>query len=124
MGGGPAPKNHYRSGVAVGLVVDEQFRRFKSRKKDPLKQWKLSPVDQQSRDKWDEYTEAKESMFFYTDTADAPWTLIKSDDKKRARINCMRHYLYQLDYPSKDPTVVYKPDPLIVGTVGKMNNKE
>jgi polyphosphate kinase 2 len=92
----------------------EQARRFKARKFDPLKHWKLSPVDIESFGKWDEYTEAKEAMFFYTDTADAPWTLIKSDDKKRARINCMRHLLYELDYPDKDEEVVQGPDPLIV----------
>jgi polyphosphate kinase len=102
----------------------EQLRRFHARRHDPLKHWKLSPIDIESLDRWEEYTSEKSSMFFYTDTADAPWALIKSDDKKRARINCMRHYLYQLEYPSKDPTVVYKPDPLIVGTVGKMKNRE
>jgi len=100
----------------------EQLRRFHSRRHDPLKHWKLSPIDLESLDMWDEYTNEKSAMFFYTDTADAPWTLIKSDDKKRARINCMRHYLYHLDYPSKDPTVVREPDPLIVGSVGRMNN--
>ena len=64
-----------------------------ARETDPLKQWKLSPIDKASLDKWDEYTEAKEAMFFNTDTADAPWTIIKSDDKKRARLNCMLHFL-------------------------------
>jgi polyphosphate kinase len=59
-------------------------------------------------------TEAKEAMFFYTDTADAPWTVIRSNDKKRARLNCMRHFLSQLEYPSKDPDVVTAPDPNIV----------
>ncbi len=66
-------------------------------------------------DKWIEYTQAKESMFFYTDTADAPWTVIKSDDKKRARLNCMQHFLASLDYPDKNEHVVHGPDPLIVG---------
>jgi len=102
----------------------EQLRRFHARQHDPLKHWKLSPIDIESLDKWDEYTNEKSAMFFYTDTADAPWTLIKSDDKKRARINCMRHYLYQLDYPSKDPAVACLPDPLIVGTVKEMNNHD
>ncbi len=102
----------------------EQLRRFHARRHDPLKQWKLSPIDIESLDMWEEYTNEKSAMFFYTDTADAPWTLIKSDDKKRARINCMRHYLYQLNYPSKDPTVVREPDPLIVGTVKKMNGND
>ncbi len=93
----------------------EQFRRFQARRTDPLKQWKLSPIDLASLDKWDEYTKAKESLFFYTDTADAPWTVIKSDDKKRARINCMRYVLYQLPYPNKNPDVVQVPDPKLVG---------
>ncbi len=95
----------------------EQLRRFHARTHDPLKQWKLSPIDLQSLDKWDAYTAAKNAMFFYTDTADAPWTVVKSDDKKRARINCMRDFLFRLDYPNKDPAVAYAPDPLIVGAV-------
>jgi polyphosphate kinase 2 len=93
----------------------EQLRRFHSRKLDPLKQWKLSPVDLESLGKWEEYTKAKEAMFFYTDTADAPWYVVKSDDKKRARINCMQHFLYHLDYPDKDDAILQKLDPLIVG---------
>ena len=95
---------------------EEQRRRFKARETDPLKQWKLSPIDRASMDLWDDYTEAKEAMFFYTDTADAPWTVVKSDDKKRARLNCMRHFLVNLPYPNKDHSVVRAPDNLIVGT--------
>lgn len=91
----------------------EQLRRFHGRKTDPLKQWKLSPIDLQSLDKWDDYTKAKEAMFFHTHTADAPWTVIKSDDKKRARINCLRHFLSVLDYPNKDPDMAMQPDPKI-----------
>jgi polyphosphate kinase 2 len=94
----------------------EQLRRFHSRTHDPLKHWKLSPIDLQSLDRWTNYTEAKQAMFFHTSTADAPWTVIKSDDKKRARINCMRHYLHTLDYPNKDTSVACAPDPLIVGS--------
>ncbi len=93
----------------------EQFRRFQKRRKDPLKQWKLSPIDLASLDKWDDYTKAKEAMFFYTDTADAPWTVIKSDCKKRARLNAMRHILINIPYPNKNPDVVVPPDHLIVG---------
>lgn len=93
----------------------EQSRRFRSRRVDPLKQWKLSPVDIQSLDKWDDYTEAKESIFRHTDTVEAPWTVIKSDDKKRARLNCMLHFLHGLPYPDKNRKVVTPPDPLIVG---------
>jgi polyphosphate kinase 2 (PPK2 family) len=110
-----------RSGIHLfkywfSVTRPEQFARFKSRETDPLKQWKLSPIDKASLDKWDDYTEAKEAMFFYTDTADAPWTIIKSDDKKRARLACMRHFLSQLDYAQKDEAVVGQPDPLLVGS--------
>jgi len=94
----------------------EQRRRFNAREHDPLKQWKLSPIDKASLDKWSDYTEAKEAMFFYTDTADAPWTIVKSDDKKRARLNCMQHFLSTLPYPNKNLSVVRGPDPLIVGS--------
>jgi polyphosphate kinase 2 len=92
----------------------EQARRFKSRESDPLKQWKLSNVDIASRSKWDEYTEAREEMLKHTNTELNPWTLIKSDDKQRARINCMRHFLDELDYPDKNEDVVRPPDQLIV----------
>lgn len=109
-----------RSGIRLykywfSVTQDEQKRRFGSRETDPLKQWKLSPIDKASLGKWDDYTEAKEAMFFYTDTADAPWTVIKSNCKKRARLNCMRHFLASLDYPGKDPEIAQEPDPLIVG---------
>ena len=118
-----------RSGIRFfkywfSVTRDEQDRRFESRIVDPLKQWKLSPIDEESRGKWAEYTEAKEAMFFYTDTADAPWTIIKSDDKKRARLNCMQHFLSALDYPDKDTNVVHGPDPLIVGTPSLVIEKD
>lgn len=105
-----------RSGVKLfkywfSVTQEEQRQRFTSRETDPLKRWKLSPIDRASLDKWDDYTEAKEAMFFYTDTADAPWTVIRSNDKKRARLTCMRHFLSQLDYPDKDPEVALPPDP-------------
>lgn len=93
----------------------EQAARFAARSKDPLKQWKLSPTDLASRDKWQAYTEAKEAMFFYTDSRHAPWTVVKSNDKKRARIETMRYVLSQFDYPEKDEGVVGKVDRKIVG---------
>ncbi|MBP6753908.1 MAG: polyphosphate kinase 2 [Alicycliphilus sp.] len=93
----------------------EQRRRFKEREVHPLKQWKLSPVDLASLDKWDDYTSAKEAMFFETDTADAPWTVIKSDCKKRARLNAMRYVLHKLPYANKAVDSIGKLDPLIVG---------
>lgn len=98
------------------VTQKEQKRRFKARENDPLKQWKLSPIDMASLDKWDDYTEAKEAMFFYTDTADAPWVVVKSDDKKRARLECMKHFLASLPYPDKSSAVLHGPDPLIVGS--------
>jgi polyphosphate kinase 2 len=98
----------------------EQRTRFARRQTDPVKQWKLSPMDVASLDKWDDYTEAKESMFFYTDTADAPWTVIKSNDKKRARIAALRFVLHTLDYADKDEKVVGAPDPLIVGPAAQV----
>ncbi|MCV2875054.1 polyphosphate kinase 2 [Rhodobacteraceae bacterium XHP0102] len=109
-----------RSGIRLykywfSVTQEEQQARFKARETDPLKQWKLSPIDKASLDKWDDYTEAKEAMFFYTDTADAPWLIIKSNDKKRARLNCMRHFLSSIDYRDKNTYVVQPPDPLIVG---------
>ena len=94
---------------------DEQRRRFAARHTDPVRRWKLSPMDLDSLDKWDDYTAAKEAMFFYTNTADAPWTVIKSNDKKRARLEAIRYVLWALDYTDKDVDVVGRPDPLLVG---------
>ncbi len=118
-----------RSGIRLfkywfSVTHEEQERRFNARLGDPLKQWKLSPIDQESQGKWQEYTEAKEAMFFYTDTADAPWTIIKSDDKKRARLNCMQHFLSELDYPGKNGHVLHGPDPLIVGSSSQVIEKD
>ena len=110
-----------RSGIRLfkfwfSVSREEQAQRFMARRVDPLKQWKLSPVDEASQEKWDEYPEAKEAMFFHTDLPDAPWTVVKSDDKKRARLECMRHFLSALPYPNKNLHVVHDPDPLIVGS--------
>ena len=94
---------------------EEQRTRFRIRVIDPLRQWKLSPIDLNSLDKWDDYTRAKEAMFAGTDIPEAPWTVVRSNDKKRGRIAALRWVLSQLDYPAKDPEVVGIPDPLIVG---------
>jgi polyphosphate kinase len=109
-----------RSGVWVikfwfSVSQKEQRRRFKEREVHPLKQWKLSPIDKKSLNKWKEYTDAKEAMFAQTDTADAPWTVIKSDCKKRARLNGMRYVLHKLPYANKDVEKIGRLDPLIVG---------
>jgi len=97
------------------VTQSEQRTRFVIRQVDPVRQWKLSPMDIQSLDKWDDYTEAKEAMFFYTDTADAPWTVVKSNDKKRARLEAIRHILERFDYEGKDEEIVGKPDRKIIG---------
>ncbi len=93
----------------------EQLRRFIDRQLDPVKQWKLSPIDLASLDKWDHYTDAKEAMFFHTDLADAPWTVVKSNDKRRARLEAMRYVLSRRPFEGKDEQVIGRPDPLIVG---------
>ena len=98
----------------------EQRTRFVTRQVDPVRRWKLGPMDLASLDKWDDYTEAKESMFFYTDTADAPWTVLKSNDKQRAHVAALRHVLHTLDYDDKDLDVVGQPDPLILGPAAKV----
>ncbi|MCA9040857.1 MAG: polyphosphate kinase 2 [Planctomycetaceae bacterium] len=112
--------NLTRSGIHLiklwfSVSRKEQRRRFKNREIHPLKQWKLSPIDLQSLDKWDEYTQAKEAMFFHTDTAEAPWSVVKSDCKKRARLNAMRYVLHQFSYTDKDEDKIGPVDPLLVG---------
>jgi len=96
------------------VTQDEQSRRFDSRQVDPLKHWKLSPIDLASRSKWREYTDARETMFLHTHTRENPWTIFKSDDKKRARLNCMRYFLKQLAYPDKNQAALHDLDPLLV----------
>lgn len=113
-------RNLCRSGIHLvkfwfSVSREEQLRRFGERERHPLKQWKLSPIDTASLDKWDEYTRAKEAMFFYTDTADAPWTVVKSDCKKRARLNAMRYVLHRIPYEDRDLEKIGPVDPLLVG---------
>ncbi|NGZ05307.1 MAG: polyphosphate kinase 2 [Magnetococcales bacterium] len=111
--------------VASGIILfkfyfsvskEEQLRRFNSRQNDPLKQWKLSPVDKESQDKWDDYTKAKEDMFFYSSTEQCPWTIIKSNDKKQARINGIKYLLSCLPYTGKK-TELLDYDKRVVRTV-------
>lgn len=118
-----------RSGIHLikfwfSVSREEQKRRFKERKNHPLKQWKLSPIDMASLDKWDDYTSAKEAMFFHTDTADSPWTVIKSDDKKRARLNAMRYVLHSLPYNGKEPERVGPMDALLVGRANIVHERD
>lgn len=113
-------RNLVRSGIILikfwfSVSRDEQRRRFKEREIHPLKQWKLSPIDRSSMDKWEIYTSAKENMFFFTDTSDAPWIVVKSNCKKRARLNAMRYLLHKIPYENKDLQRIGRLDPLIVG---------
>jgi len=113
-------RNLVRSGIILfkfwfSVSREEQKRRFKDRATHPLKQWKLSPIDKASLNKWDDYTKAKERMFFFTDTSDAPWTVVKSNCKKRARLNAMRFVLHKVPYENKSLKTLGKVDPLIVG---------
>jgi polyphosphate kinase 2 len=96
------------------VTQDEQRTRFALRQIDPVRRWKLSPMDLESLDRWEDYTAAKQATFNRTDKKHAPWTVIKSNDKKRGRINALRAFLHQFDYEGKDDSVVYSPDPLIV----------
>jgi polyphosphate kinase 2 len=96
------------------VTQDEQRTRFALRQIDPVRQWKLSPMDLESLDRWEDYTAAKESTFERTDKKFAPWTVVKSNDKKRGRINAMRAFLHQFDYEGRDDRVVHAPDPKIV----------
>ncbi|OPH39695.1 polyphosphate kinase 2 [Moraxella equi] len=122
----PAFEKHLtQSGITLikfwfSVSREEQKVRFSRREHDPLKQWKLSPVDKASLDKWDDYTIAKEAMFFETDTSESPWIVIKSDCKKRARLNAMRYVLNKLDYADKDDSQIGNIDPLIVGRAGAL----
>ena len=121
-------RNLVRSGIHLfkfwfSVSREEQRRRFTERKVHPLKQWKLSSIDLASLDKWDQYTQAKEAMFTATDTADSPWTVIKSDDKKRARLNAMRFVLQSLPYSDKDPERISAVDTRIVGSASVIHER-
>ena len=96
------------------VTQKEQRTRFAIRQVDPVRQWKLSPMDLASLDRWDDYTRAKEEQFRYTDTDESPWITIKSNDKKRARINAMKYVLSKFEYTGKDHDLVGDPDPKIV----------
>jgi polyphosphate kinase len=97
------------------VTPSEQRTRFAIRLVDPLRHWKFSTMDLKAMDRWEDYTRAKEEMFLATDTDHAPWIVVKSNDKKRGRINAMRYLLSRYDYDDKDDDVVCEPDPLIVG---------
>jgi polyphosphate kinase 2 (PPK2 family) len=104
-----------RSGIQLikywfSISDDEQRIRFLGRIHDPLKQWKLSPMDLESRRRWEEYTKAKEIMLERTHIADAPWWIVPADDKKKARLNCIAHLLQQMSYQEVQHPVIHLPD--------------
>jgi polyphosphate kinase len=102
----------------------EQRTRFAIRRIDPVRQWKLSPIDQESQNRWEGYTEAKEAMFHYTDVEWAPWTVVKSNDKKRARLEAIKHVLLQFDYDDKDRDVIGEPDKALIGPPAVMSEHD
>jgi polyphosphate kinase 2 len=93
---------------------DNQLKRFEARRTDPLRQWKFSPVDEASLAKWDEYTQARDAMLIHTDSPFAPWMVINSNEKKRARLESIRHVVHTIDYEHKDHEVARPPDPHVV----------
>jgi polyphosphate kinase 2 (PPK2 family) len=97
------------------VTPSEQRTRFIIRRIDPVRQWKLSPMDIESLDKWDAYTAAKDAMFHYTDSPQAPWTVVKSNDKKRARLEAIKHVLRKFDYDGKDEAAIGELDKSLIG---------
>jgi polyphosphate kinase len=93
---------------------ENQLKRFEVRRTDPLRQWKFSPVDEASLDKWDDYTRARDAMLIHCDSPTAPWIVVNSNEKKRARLESMRHVVHSLDYEHKDLAVAHEPDPHVV----------
>ncbi len=110
----------YEDGVIIvkfwlSITKEEQNKRFRARMGNPLKRWKFSPVDQKGQEYWDVYTKYKELMFSKTHTSFSPWTIVKTNDKKTARLECMRHVLSQIDYEGKDDSKTsLQPDPNVI----------
>lgn len=98
----------------LAISRKEQQARFEERLRNPLKNWKLSEIDIIAQEKWEQYSEARDQMLAHTHTAHAPWVVIKSDDKRAARLNCMRHFLQQIPYEDKDETLLRELDAKVV----------
>ena len=114
-----------RSGITMvkfylSVSREEQQRRIEERQQNPLKRWKLSPIDREAQQRWDAYTDAKEATFRQTDTPEAPWVIIKAEDKMRARLQAMRYVLDQFDYDGRDLTDCIEQDPLILAPVASL----
>jgi polyphosphate kinase 2 len=102
----------------LAINRDVQVRRLEDRQSNPVKTWKLSPIDTTAPERWDDYTEAQNDMFFFTHTHEAPWTVVNANDKRTSRLNAIRHVLSKLDYDDKDSEIASPPDPTIVGAPG------
>ncbi len=98
------------------VTKDEQARRFERRKTDPLRQWKLSEIDVQAQDRWDDFSDTKYNMLKRTHSHNAPWTVVRSNDKQKARLEAMKVILGAVDYPDKNPDLDYRLDPEIVNS--------
>jgi polyphosphate kinase 2 len=93
---------------------ENQAKRFDSRREDPLRQWKLSPMDEEAQARWDDYSRARDAVLIHTDADYAPWTVINSNEKKRARLEAIRNVVHHLDYEHKDHSVATAPDPMVL----------
>jgi polyphosphate kinase 2 len=107
-----------RSGIILikywfSVSDGEQEERFEARNRNPIKRWKLSPMDLESRKRWFDYSKAKDEMFKHTDSKDSPWWVVEADDKRRARINCIAHFLSMIDYQDLTPEQIALPEPQI-----------
>lgn len=116
-----------RSGIFIvkfylSISREEQAERFDERATNPLKQWKFSVVDKEAQNRWDDYTQAKEETFRRTDSAEAPWIIVKGEDKLRARLEAMRYVLEQFQYADKDVSKIGRPNPLLVAPVRSLNH--
>ena len=100
----------------LNVGQEMQLTRFHDRRQNPLKSWKLSPIDIKALSKWDDYTDVRDMMLAQTHTKYAPWTIVRSNDKKRARLNAIKHFLQQIDYAGKDAKVIGKTDPEVLGS--------
>ena len=101
--------------IFLTIGQEMQLKRFHDRRHDPLKQWKLTDIDRKAISLWDEYTVAKHEMFRFTHTEQSPWIAVRANDKRRARIEAIRHVLLNVEYDGRDLASIGKPDPLIIG---------
>jgi polyphosphate kinase len=118
-----------RSGIHIvkfylSVSREEQANRMRERAVNPLKQWKLSPIDRIAQERWDDYTLAKEANFDKTDTSEAPWIIVKAEDQMRARLESMRHVLDRFDYAGKDPGVARPAHPLVLAPYSRLRQLE